>query len=193
MKRKCFKDSRISYCFAEGRSFWKLIRNLSMSLDQLNRIYEFDEPPYFVFPDIEPLGYSRTRISTVNAISDLTDFWGLSGPNLITARYLSPSSRHSGFEYSKGALFLVRLNQSNLSRHIDNMDMLYNTTSPNYRPDQLYDVALVAVHGSPKNRLSFDIRELKRLLILLAAALALNGGSHSTAHGTPIEQSTITY
>ena len=72
------------------------------------------------------------------------------------------------------------------------MDMLYNTTSPNYRPDQLYDVALVAVHGSPKTRLTFDIEELKRLLILLAAALALNGGSH-TAHGTPIEQSTITY
>ena len=72
------------------------------------------------------------------------------------------------------------------------MDMLYNTISPNYRPDQLYNEALTAVHGPPKIHLTFDIEELKRLLVLLAAALTLNGGDHS-AQDTPIEQSIITY
>ena len=49
------------------------------------------------------------------------------------------------------------------------------------------------VHGPPKVRLTYDIEELKRLLILLAAALALNGVGHLAHEIRNIEQTIITY
>jgi hypothetical protein len=140
-----------------------------------------------------PQGYEQLRLKIMYNIEKLNELWELSSRGshpLLTARYLSPSSFYTGAGYLRGGLFLVRLNESNLSRHINNMLMLYDTTSHNYLPDQLFDPVFVAWHGPPKDRLTFDIEKLKRLLILLQAALAINGGG-PIAHHTPVEQSVI--
>jgi len=83
---------------------------------------------------------------------------------------------YSGVGYSKGGLYLVRLNQSNLSRHIDKMRMLYDTSCEYYLPNIHYDyVSINSVAISRTQQLSIDIEELKRLLVLFTAALAING------------------
>ena len=191
-----FKDPRISYCFADGRKFWQLIRNISKNLDKLNQIYEISEPhaqiTFYLFPDAEPDGYHSIRIKTLDAISELTGFYGLSSTTSITARYLNPSSLYSGIGYSKGGLYLVRLNESNLSRHISKMRMLYDTSCQYYSPHLLYDyVCTNSVIGLPMSQqLSIDIEELKRLLVLFSAALAVNGTDSSSSSIYPQRIST---
>ena len=56
------------------------------------------------------------------------------------------------------------------------MRMLYDTSCEYYLPNIHYDyVSISSVAISRTQQLSIDIEELKRLLVLFTAALAING------------------
>ena len=154
------RDQRISYASIDGRIFWGLMRQLQISLTELNKLYEFDNPPHFRFSVSIPPSYAILRANAMNACSKLVDHFN-------DVSYLNLVGDHCNW-YTADKLHLIRIAQSDLSGHMWKMARLYDTTSETYEgkfPDN------VPGYRKPKDFLNYDYEELKRKLMLFYSIL----------------------